>query len=62
MAQVCHFIDWNIWKTIWESRCRRPRNRNRGGVAELIKPTRDELIRQAEQGEVLHNDDTGIQA
>ncbi len=29
-------------------------------VAELIKPARDELIRQAAQGEVLHNDDTGM--
>jgi transposase len=27
-------------------------------TAELIKPARDELIRQAAQGEVLHNDDT----
>ena len=27
-------------------------------AAELIKPARDELIRQAAQGEVLHNDDT----
>jgi transposase len=29
-------------------------------VAELIKPARDELIRQAALGEVLHNDDTGM--
>ena len=29
-------------------------------VAEVIKPARDELIRQAAQGEVLHNDDTGM--
>jgi transposase len=29
-------------------------------AAELIKPARDELIRQAAQGEVLHNDDTSI--
>ena len=29
-------------------------------VAELIKPARDELIRQAAQGQVLHNDDTGM--
>jgi len=29
-------------------------------VAELIKPARDELIRQAAQGEVLHNDDTSM--
>ncbi|HKU27720.1 MAG TPA: IS66 family transposase [Candidatus Sulfotelmatobacter sp.] len=28
--------------------------------AELIKPARDELIRQAAQGEVLHNDDTSM--
>lgn len=28
--------------------------------AELIKPARDELIRQAAQGEVMHNDDTGM--
>ena len=28
--------------------------------AEVIKPARDELIRQAAQGEVLHNDDTGM--
>jgi transposase len=28
--------------------------------AELVKPARDELIRQAAQGEVLHNDDTGM--
>ncbi|MBV9505477.1 MAG: hypothetical protein JO323_10810 [Acidobacteriia bacterium] len=27
--------------------------------AEVIKPARDELIRQAANGEVLHNDDTG---
>ena len=26
----------------------------------MIKPARDELIRQAAQGEVLHNDDTGM--
>ena len=29
-------------------------------AAELIKPVRDELLRQAAQGEVLHNDDTGM--
>jgi transposase len=29
-------------------------------AAELIKPARDELIRQAAQGEVLHNDDTAM--
>jgi transposase len=29
-------------------------------MAEMIKPARDELIRQAAQGEVLHNDDTGM--
>jgi transposase len=29
-------------------------------VAELIKAARDELIRQASQGEVLHNDDTSM--
>ena len=29
-------------------------------AAEVIKPARDELIRQAAQGEVLHNDDTGM--
>jgi transposase len=29
-------------------------------AAELIKPARDELIRQAAQGEVLHNDDTSM--
>ena len=29
-------------------------------AAELIKPALDELIRQAAQGEVLHNDDTGM--
>lgn len=29
-------------------------------VAEVIKPARDELIRQAAQGEVLHNDDTSM--
>jgi transposase len=29
-------------------------------AAELIKPVRDELIRQAAQGEVLHNDDTSM--
>jgi hypothetical protein len=28
--------------------------------AEIIKPARDELLRQAAQGEVLHNDDTGM--
>lgn len=28
--------------------------------AELIQAARDELIRQAAQGEVLHNDDTGM--
>ena len=28
--------------------------------AELLKAARDELIRQAAQGEVLHNDDTGM--
>jgi transposase len=27
---------------------------------EVIKPARDELMRQAAQGEVLHNDDTGM--
>ncbi len=26
----------------------------------MIKPARDELLRQAAQGEVLHNDDTGM--
>jgi transposase len=29
-------------------------------AAELIKPARDELIRQAAQGKVLHNDDTSM--
>jgi hypothetical protein len=29
-------------------------------AAELIKPARDELIRQAAQGEVMHNDDTAM--
>jgi transposase len=29
-------------------------------AAELIQPARDELIRQAAQGEVLHNDDTSM--
>src|SRR5215469_1813747 len=29
-------------------------------MAELIKPARDELIRQAAQGDVMHNDDTGM--
>jgi hypothetical protein len=29
-------------------------------TAEIIKAARDELIRQAAQGEVLHNDDTGM--
>ena len=29
-------------------------------VAEVIKPACDELIRQAAQGEVMHNDDTGM--
>ena len=29
-------------------------------AAELMKPVRDELIRQAAQGEVLHNDDTSM--
>src|SRR5947207_7026234 len=29
-------------------------------AAEVIKRARDELIRQAAQGEVLHNDDTGM--
>jgi len=29
-------------------------------VAELVKPARDELIRQAAQGEVIHNDDTSM--
>jgi transposase len=28
--------------------------------AEVIKPARDELIRQAAQGKVLHNDDAGM--
>ena len=28
--------------------------------AQVIKPGRDELIRQAAQGEVMHNDDTGM--
>jgi len=29
-------------------------------AAELLKPARDELIRQAAQGEVVHNDDTNM--
>jgi transposase len=29
-------------------------------AAELLKPVRDELIRQAAQGEVMHNDDTSV--
>ena len=29
-------------------------------AAQLIKPARDELIRQAAQGEVMHNDDTSM--
>ena len=31
-----------------------------GETAELIQPARDELIRQAAQGEVVHNDDTSM--
>ena len=31
-----------------------------GEAAELVKPARDELIRQAAPGEVLHNDDTSM--
>src|SRR5271170_5146387 len=30
------------------------------GAAAVMKPARDELIRQAAQGEVLHNDDTSM--
>ncbi len=30
------------------------------GAARLIKPPRDELIRQAAQGTVVHNDDTSM--
>jgi transposase len=29
-------------------------------AAELVQPARDELMRQAAQGEVLHNDDTSM--
>jgi hypothetical protein len=29
-------------------------------AAEIIKPARDELIRQAAQGELVHNDDTSM--
>ena len=29
-------------------------------AAEVIKPARDELVRQAAQGDVVHNDDTGM--
>jgi hypothetical protein len=29
-------------------------------AAEVIKPARDELMRQAARGEVLHNDDTAM--
>ncbi len=29
-------------------------------AAELLKPARDELIRQAAQGELIHNDDTSM--
>jgi transposase len=29
-------------------------------AAELVKPARDELLRQAAQGEVVHNDDTSM--
>jgi hypothetical protein len=29
-------------------------------VAQMIKPARDELIRQSAQGTVVHNDDTGM--
>jgi len=29
-------------------------------AAEILKPARDELIRQAAQGEVVHNDDTSM--
>jgi len=29
-------------------------------AAELLKPARDELIRQAAQGEAVHNDDTSV--
>src|SRR5205085_311240 len=29
-------------------------------AAELVKPARNELIRQAAQGEVVHNDDTSM--
>jgi hypothetical protein len=29
-------------------------------AAELLQPARDELMRQAAQGELLHNDDTSM--
>ena len=61
MAAACPFIGWSGWKscmgiplpaaTQWEVV---------EEAAEVIKPAHDELIRQAAQGEVLHNDDTSM--
>ena len=46
---------------IWGFRCRQRRSGSlMEAAAELIRPALDELIRQAAQGEVMHNDDTGM--
>ena len=57
----CRSIAWNGWRGIWGFRCRRRRSGSlMEAAAKLIQPALDELIRQAAQGEVLHNDDTGM--
>ncbi len=59
MAAARRSIVWNNWNGIWGF----PAATQWEIVeeaAEVIKPARDELFRQAAQGEVLHNDDTGM--
>jgi len=52
---------WNRWKHSSGFLCRwRTQWKIVEQAAELLKPARDQLIRQAAQGEVLHNDDTSM--
>ena len=60
MAAEFLSIDSNNWKPTWAFRCPTTQWEMAEEGAELIKPARDELIRQAARGEVLHNDDTGM--
>jgi hypothetical protein len=56
-----HSRDWSEWKRRWGFHCRAATQWELvEQAAAVAKPAFDQLIWQAAQGEVLHNDDTGM--